>query len=308
MELRDRQRHQAGVVSRRQVLAAGLDDVLIERMIRRRVWARVFEGVYVDHTGTLTWEQRAWAGVLLHEPAALGAGSALRAFGVALDAPDGPIEITVAATRRVDDPPGVHTSRCRDFERTILPQLSPPRMRIEPATLLVAARARSEDAAVAVLGDVCQQRRTTPARLLTALDTRPRLRRRALLRSVLADVATGSYSALERRYLVDVERAHGIPTGQRQRRVTAGRASYLRDVEYVGLGAVIELDGRLGHERPGDRWADLDRDLAGLLRGDITVRLGWRQVLEPCRLAVAVSRLLTARGWSGAARPCAACA
>lgn len=224
-----------------------------------------------------------------------------------MGAPDATIEIVVAGTRRVDDPPGVHTSRSRDFDRIIHPQLSPPRMRIEPAALVVAARARSEDAAVAVLGDVCQQRRTTPARILTALEAQPRLPRRALLGSVLADVATGSYSALERRYLVHVERAHGIPTGHRQRRVTTGRTVYLRDVEYLGLGAVIELDGRLGHERPGDRWADLDRDLAGLLRGDITVRLGWRQVLEPCRLAVAVSRLLTTRGWSGAARPCRAC-
>ncbi len=269
MELEIVMRGQAGVVSRRQVLAVGADDVLIERMIRRRVWARVFEGVYVDHTGPLAWEQRAWAAVLVHQPAALSAGSALRASGVALDAPDEPIEVAVAAPRRVDDPPGVRTSRFHDFDRIIHPQLGPPRMRIEPAALLVAARSRTVDAAVAVLGDVCQQRRTTPSRLLAALETRPRLAHRAALRGVLDDVATGSYSALERRYLVHVERAHGIPTGRRQRRVVTGRAVYLRDVEYLGLGAVIELDGRLGHERPGDRWADLERDLAGLLRGDV---------------------------------------
>jgi hypothetical protein len=35
-ELAELQREQAGVISRRQVLAAGGDDVLIERRIRRR--------------------------------------------------------------------------------------------------------------------------------------------------------------------------------------------------------------------------------------------------------------------------------
>ena len=73
---------QDGVVSRSQVLAAGGDDVLIERMIRQRRWARVHPGVYIDHTGPLGWDQRAWAAVLYAAPAALSGRSALRAHGV----------------------------------------------------------------------------------------------------------------------------------------------------------------------------------------------------------------------------------
>ena len=59
-------RDQAGVVSSTQVLAAGYDDNDIERWIRRRQWARLHQGVYVDHTGELSWLQEAWAGVLSH--------------------------------------------------------------------------------------------------------------------------------------------------------------------------------------------------------------------------------------------------
>ncbi len=70
------------VVSRRQVLACGGNDAQIERLIRRREWARVHRGVYVTHTGPLSWSQRAWAAVLFHDPSALDGRSALAAYGI----------------------------------------------------------------------------------------------------------------------------------------------------------------------------------------------------------------------------------
>lgn len=63
---------QSGVASRRQALEAGLRPHDIRRLLRRREWAVVHPGVYVDHTGPLTWRQRAWAAVLY-----AGAGAAL---------------------------------------------------------------------------------------------------------------------------------------------------------------------------------------------------------------------------------------
>ena len=62
-----------------------------------------------------------------------------------------------------------------------------------------------------VLADACQQRRTTAARLAATLTSMSRLRHRALLLEILGEVASGAYSVLERRYLRDVERAHGLP-------------------------------------------------------------------------------------------------
>jgi hypothetical protein len=70
---------------------------------------------------------------------------------------------------------------------------------------------------------------------------------------------------------------------------------------------LVELDGRLGHDGTEDRWDDLDRDVASAVDGDLTVRAGWRQVLDPCRLATAVAAILQARGWEDEAQPCPRC-
>lgn len=303
-------RAQDGVISRRQVLECEGTDNDIERLVRRRRWTRVHTGVFVAHTGPLTWLQRAWAACLAHAPAALAGESALRARGLRTggasvhEVCDDVITIAVAGDRRVTPGARIRVVHLRHFEALTQRHLSPPLVRLEHALLDVAAGAHTEAGAVAVLGDACQLGRTTPERLLAALEGRPRLPRRALLRLILADVVSGARSALERSYLVNVERPHGLPTGRRQRRVRAGRRVAYRDVEYLGLATVVELDGRLGHERAGDRWADLDRDIDSTLAGDLTVRIGWGQVLEPCRAAAVLCRLLHGRGWGGTPRAC----
>lgn len=307
--VRAAQEHQGGVVSRRQILAAGATDSDVERLLRRREWARVHPGVYVDHTGPLGWEQRAWAAVLLHHPAALAGASSLRAFGLRTGAADdrAPIDLIVARHRRVDDPPGIRTRRLFGFDAQVQHQLSPPRQRLEHAALTVASAARDDDRAVAVLADACQVGRTTPGRLALALTSMKRLPRRRLLVEVLADVATGALSPLERRYLRDVEQAHALPAAQRQVRSVADGVISYRDAVLGDHGVIVELDGRLGHELATDRWRDLERDLQSLASGSLTLRAGWRQVLEPCRLARVVAAVLTARGWTGTVQRCPRC-
>jgi hypothetical protein len=167
---------QCGVIARRQVLEAGGTDNDIQRLIRRRQWARVHEGVYVDHTGPLSPIQRDWAAVLYAWPAALAGRDALRAHGVRgfEAAVGGVVDVVVPASRRVTSQPGVRVRRLATFETDVQANLSPPRVRLEPAVLEVAASAPGVDAAVGVLSDVCQARRTTCPRLLVALDGRER--------------------------------------------------------------------------------------------------------------------------------------
>jgi hypothetical protein len=302
--LRDYLDAQDGVISRAQVRACGGGDLLIKRMLRRNEWARLHEGVYVNHTGPPSWRQRAWAAVLAHEPAALAGASALRAYGLEEHRGKGGIHVVVDRSRRVDPAPGVSVSQVADLDSVALLHLSPPRVRIEHAALTVAAHAGSDDAVVAAVAEVVRLRRTTAKRLREALADRPKLRHAALLREVLTDVAVGAESALERRYLRGVERAHGLPVGQRQAPGTGARGRVYRDVEYAEHDALVELDGRLGHESTTDRWADLERDLLALADGRVTLRAGWGQVLQPCRLAAIVSAVLGLRGWSGTAQPC----
>ena len=171
---------------------------------------------------------------------------------------------------------------------------------------MVASRARADDEAVAVLADVVREGLTVPARLEGVLLGLARLPRRRLLLEVVRDVEAGAESPLERRYLRDVERRHGLPRGGRQVRDEVEGGAVFRDVRYPAYRTNVELDGRLGHSQALDRWADLDRDLEAATRGDTTLRVGWRQVLEPCRLAATVGEVLALRGWPGVTRLCGA--
>lgn len=72
----------------------------------------------------------------------------------------------------------------------------------------------------------------------------------------------------------------------------------------VDQRTLVELDGAFGHRDTSDRWADLQRDLDASLSDHVTLRPGWAQVLEPCRLAGIVGQVLRQRGWQERVRPC----
>lgn len=185
--------------------------------------------------------------------------------------------------------------------------LTPPRVRIEEALIDVSSRRTDDFDAIATLADAISARRTTPGRIREHLAARPRVPRRAFLLNVLTDLDEGTCSVLEHGYLTRVERPHGLPTAARQLRDSVHGPVY-RDVVYVDLDQIVELDGRLWHDTVDGRDADLDRDLDAAAGGQDTVRLGWGQVFaRPCRTAVRIGALLAARGWDGHLVTCADC-
>ena len=122
--------------------------------------------------------------------------------------------------------------------------------------------------------------------------------------ALLGDVGRGAESTLELRYLRDVERAHGLPAGVRQRRSRTG--AEVRDVLYEDQATVIELDG-LAHLRRILR--DMRRDNAALAGGLATLRFGWSDVTgSPCQVAWQVAAVLVARGWTELPTRCHRCA
>ena len=307
---------QDGVVSRRQALEAGLSPTEIARRLRRGEWIALHTGVYVNHNGPLTWQQRAWAAVHACWPAALADHSARRAHegpGRRASGDAEPIRVVIAHGRTLQAPAGVLVRRSRRLDDIVQWNLSPPRMRYDDALLAIADGERDDIAAIAVLADACGGRRTTATRLLAALDSTARLRRRTWLTGVLADVAEGTCSVLEHGYLTRVERAHGLPRGLRQVADSDLRGRGLfRDVRYGGerphWRQIVELDGRLWHDSVTDRERDLDRDLDAAIGQQHTVRLGFGQVFgRSCWTAWRMARLFTARGWRGTAHGCPAC-
>lgn len=218
-------------------------------MLRRRLWAPVYDGIYIDHTGELTWLQQAWAAVLFSWPAALSHDSALRAADGPgrRDAVDLPIHVVVERDRRLVAPDQVRLHRRRGHAKQVSWNLSPPRVRYEQAAIDVASTAKSEFAVIAALAKAVQSRRTTAERLLGAMSERARMPRREWISSVLRDIDEGTCSVLEHGYLTLVERPHRLPRANRQA-VGIGRVGQVyRDAAYA-QPFVVELDGRLFHD------------------------------------------------------------
>jgi len=297
---------QAGVVSRRQVLALGGNDRDIARLQRRRELVRVHPGVYVNHTGPMSPEQRQWAAVLALAPAALAEESAL---------PGPPLPVVVVAVeagRHLVVPRGVRVRRTTNLAARVDPMTSPPRVRLGHATIDVMARkvARQDiSGAFSTLADVCHTRRTDPRRIAKALEERGRTAARTLIAAMLDDLATGACSVLERGYLHLVERAHGLPRGSRQHPSHASGHPTAHDVRYPDLGLEVELDGRAFHDNARGRDADARRDLAELVVASVTtVRVTYEMVFgDPCWTARKIADLMRRHGWDGDLTPCPRC-
>ena len=295
-------RMQDGVASHAQLIAGGLSRIDIERAVRRNELRRVHPRVYVNHTGPLTWEQRAWAAVLYAAPALLCRDS--------LEAPrrrdDGrPIHVAIDHSRKVMPQPGIVVHRMRNLERKAYGG-TPPRLKVEDNALAMANEARSEIDAIARVAEVAGRTYVTATTLQAALDRAHSLRRRKLIQGLVDDLATGTHSVLEHGYLAKVERAHGLPSGRRQSPRIGASGNQFRDIEYEGYDLVVELDGALGHESWRDQARDADRTLDDLaLLGAVTARLRFHQVFDtPCHTAARVGRILTRNGWSGTMKSC----
>lgn len=297
---------QSGVITRRQLGARGATQGDLQRFVRRGALHRRAPGVYVTHNGPLTPLQRAWCSCLRLGRAALADESALE-MSRAVDGSRLTFPLVIAIPAHRSPPPcdGATVRRVAGIERAVAWNAGPPRMYPHLAALRVASRAPTESAMVGTLADAVNWRTTRVDRMITALDQLPTLPRRLLISDVLADLSTGASSVLEREYLRRVERAHGLPTGQRQApRRTAGGVEF-RDVTYDEYGLVVELDGRAFHT--GKRAWDNDhqRDLDELVAGRRCARLGWQQVLgTSCVTTSQLVRLLHSRGWEGRPHAC----
>ncbi|WP_375431680.1 type IV toxin-antitoxin system AbiEi family antitoxin domain-containing protein [uncultured Friedmanniella sp.] len=294
---------QAGVLTTEQALGFGLSEPILARLCRDGLWTRLGRGVYRTGEGDPDWSTLAWAGVLLGgDEARLGPHAS--AYLWSIGEPPDPVDVLVpVATSRVSrghwafvrERPGVRSARTVG---------SPPRLTAADTVLDLVAGA-DQSAAVDLVIRATAQRVVSPAALRRSLGDRAQHRYRALLQELLGDVADGVESRLELRYLRDVERAHGLPEGNRQR--YRGGLRHRTDVGYDDFALLVELDGRLGHEGAG-RFRDYRRDNDFALRQLLTLRYGWFDVVDrPCRVAFQVGSVMVSRGWLGLPQRCSRC-
>jgi hypothetical protein len=298
---------QGGCVSRSQLADIGLTDDQARQAVAAERWAvSGFPGVYLASPASEDYLTVCWAALLYAGTGAVLSHATASWWWRLRDEPPDDVHVTVPVSRRVRPQAGLKVHYALHLEETRHPTLSPPRTRIEDTILDLADVPRSRAAEVIDLVlRACQRRLTTSDRLAERLGVRLKIRHRQLLTDVLAEVADGVQSALERRYARDVERAHGLPRGLRNRTEgRTGRHRY-RDVRYDPYSTVVELDGATYHPeelRESDQLRDNELVVE---EGARTVRYGWRTVtVTPCAAAAQVLKLVVQGGWCGTPRRC----
>lgn len=297
-------RLQGGVIAGWQAESAGLPPRLMEAMARSERWQRLHRGVYAAFTGEPPRVATLWAAVLRVGPQSILSHETAAELDGLLDRRSRLIHVTVPQPQHLRPVPGFVLHRSSRISEARHPGLLPPRTMIEETVLDLAQDAASFDDVVALIARACQRHLTLPVLLREKLDKRAKTRWRTELALALEDVASGVHSPLEYRYVRNVERAHGLPTSERQApAVVRGRVIY-RDVFYRRYRVAAELDGRASHPAE-QRWLDNRRDNASAADGVFTLRYGWADVTEyACESALEVGGVLGQRGWPGPLRRC----
>lgn len=301
---------QDGIVSRQQALHSGLSRRQIARRLQSGKWQRVHPGVYATFSGTLPPDARLWAAVRwAGRGALLSHETAAGIHGLVDISPRGSIHVTVPLERHpAKRAPrrGIIVHRSDQSKPQFHSPFKLPCTRIEDTVLDLAAAAPTFDHAYAWVARAVSRKLVTVSVLRAALDGRGRIRWREWLTQALEeDLQEGVYSSLERRYVRDVELAHGLPRSRHQERREFGGRAHYRDNWYADCRVVVEIDGPAYHQNERVQ-LDKDRDNRNLAADGVqTLRFGPVGVTErACASAALVAATLQRNGWQGAPHPC----
>ena len=300
---------QHGIIDRGQALRAGFTRRQVEYRLSSAAWQSVHPGVYATFSGPLSREARLWAAIrLVGDGAMVSHQTAAEVHGI-IDKPVGiAIHVTVPPHRRPvrrNPPRGLVIHRSDQSQAQFVGPFNLPRTRVEDTVLDLVAAASTFDQAYSWISRAVSRKLVTVNGLQAALDSRHRVRWRNWLNEALADASDGVHSSLERRYVRDVERAHGLPRSQHQaRRQFDGKVQY-RDNWYADYKVVVEVDGPAYHQNERVQ-LDKDRDNVNLALDDVkTHRFGPVGVTErACETAALVAATLQRGGWQGSPHPC----
>jgi hypothetical protein len=300
---------QHGIVDRGQALRAGFTRRQIEYRLSSATWRSVYPGIYVTFSGPLPRESRLWAAIrLAGEGALLSHQTAAELHGI-VDKPLGAtIHITVPRHRRPvqrKPMPGIVIHRSDQSQAQFVGPFNLPRTRAEDTVLDLVAAAPTFDHAYTWIARAVSRKLVTVSSLRGALAVRRRMRWRNWVNEALEDARDGLHSSLERRYVRDVERSHGLPASQHQARQQFGSEAHYRDNWYDPYRVVVEIDGPSYHQNEQVQ-RDKNRDNMNLALDDVkTHRFGPVAVTErACETAAMVAATLRRSGWPGSPHPC----
>jgi len=279
---------QHGVVTRAQLLAAGVTLATLNRRIACKLLVPLHRGVYA--VGLPVSEQgRAMAALLAcgvdaavsHQTAA-----ALRKFAPA-DNTDSPVHVILSSGDRRR--PGIRIHWIRDIRPDEITTVDGIRQTTPARTLLdLAATVTTRDlekATVEALG----MRLTTPAELGEMVKRHPAHRGSARLRALLGSAeSTVTRSRAERLFLELVRKA-----GLHPPETNASVAAFEVDAVWRSEKLIVEIDGKAFHATSGRVAADRRRDFALAAAGYRVIRITWHQLVHtPEALLVQLTRAL----------------
>ncbi len=302
--LREFARPQGGVFTTSQAADLGVGYEVIRSQIAAGRWERLHEGVYLMGNMRPGEFSSRWAALLASgDGAVLSHATAAHIYGIRRSTPGSQIHVSIPAERIEVSVPGARVRRSRLLPGKGATYQGWPITTAADTVLDLIAEMRSPHDVVALLTDACRSKSVSAEEILKAMGRRKRQRHRQLVKDVLADVIGGVESLLEHKYLVRVERPHGLPHGRRQVKARAHGVAIQEDVEYDEFETVVELDGRLGHEGSG-RHRDRRRDNANTVGKKATLRYGHADLEESCEAAMEVATVLTDHGWTGQIKRC----
>jgi very-short-patch-repair endonuclease len=278
---------QHGVVSRRQLIDAGISDEVITHRLRTGALHRLHRGVYAVGYRSSSPLTRAMAAVLVCGPDAVlsyRSAAALWEIGVPWG---GSTEVTTtrAAARR-------HSGLTVHRSRTLAPQQTTVHRGIPVTTV-----ARTLIDLADVLNDRALARAFNEAQITRRLrldeltEFLPHLNGRRAATRLLAFVERSdgvTRSVLEDVFLALVEQ-HALPRPEANQRV----AGYEVDMLWREQRLIAELDGRRYHQHARAFEHDRDKDAALVAAGYRVIRVTWqRLVSQPAREAERFRALL----------------
>jgi hypothetical protein len=290
---------QGGVITRAQAHALGFSSAAIRANLAGGRWQAVGAHSLCVTTGPLTEEARVWTAVLEAGPRAyLDGESALVMAGLRNYEPSR-IRVSVPRGARIRHRgTGVDIRQTRRWDPADTVGEGVPRAAAPGAAVRAALWARSDRQATLLVTMTVQQKIATTEAIAAELLKVKRDRRRALVATLLLDLA-GGVGSLGELDVIRGCRERGIPEPDCQVLRRTPRGTFYLDFRWREHGVTLEVDG-IQHGWVQNAVADALRHNSIAMEGDVVLRLpvlGLR--LCPDEFFGQLAQALTSRGRPG---------